>query len=197
MALHHSDAAHGESTGSAGLAACTIPLDSGIMKRMANTNTRHRLAAFLRRAPWLINLAYPVYQLTRARFTMGVVGVILNADNHVLLAEHVYHPRIPWGVPGGGVDGGEAPADAIMREYTEELDMRITVVRPLLVEQTYFRHVDVAFLCHSHDTPAIATKELLDAKWFSCENLPPLTAFQRRAVMCAYTQREAKPDLLQ
>lgn len=178
-----------------GQATCTPCPPSGIMTDMTNLTRRRRFARLLQRRPGVIKALYPFYQLTRARFSMGVAGVLFDAHGRILLAEHVYHPMVPWGIPGGGVNGGEDPAIAIMREFFEELAMPIQVLEPLLVEKTYFRHVDVAFLCHSNAEPVVSTSELLDAKWFARDELPQLTQFQYRAVMRAYTLVEIEPRL--
>lgn len=163
------------------------------MTVMADYSRRRRFARLLQRQPGVIKVLYPFYQLTRARFSMGVAGVVFDADGRLLLAEHVYHPLIPWGIPGGSVDTGEDPAVALAREFYEELAMRVQVKEPLLVEQTYFRHVDVAFMCQSDSIPAVSSAEILDVQWFNRDALPQLTNFQYRAVMRAYALLDREP----
>lgn len=163
------------------------------MADMTDYSRRRRFAQLLQRQPGVIKALYPFYQMTRARFTMGVAGVIFDAQGRLLLAEHVYHPLIPWGIPGGSVDTGEDPAVALAREFFEELAMRVQVMEPLLVEQTHFRHVDVAFMCQSDSVPHVSSAELLDAQWFTRDALPSLTNFQYRAVMRAYTLFDREP----
>jgi ADP-ribose pyrophosphatase YjhB (NUDIX family) len=124
---------------------------------------------------------------------MGVSGVVFDAQGRLLLAEHVYHPLVPWGIPGGSVDTGEDPAVALTREFHEELAMTVEVGAPLLVEQTHFRHVDVAFMCQSNTTPRVSSGEILDVQWFAREALPQLTNFQYRAVMRAYSLFDREP----
>jgi ADP-ribose pyrophosphatase YjhB (NUDIX family) len=165
------------------------------MTIMTNYSRRRRFARLLQRQPGVIKALYPFYQMTRARFSMGVAGVLFDTQSRLLLAEHVYHPLIPWGIPGGSVNTGEDPAVALAREFYEELAMRVQVLEPLLVEQTHFRHVDVAFLCQSGDVPSVSSAELLDAQWFARDTLPQLTNFQYRAVMRAYALFDREPRL--
>jgi len=55
---------------------------------------------------------------------MIVVKVIIKSDKgNVLLAKPNYKKN--WQLPGGGVDKGESPEDAIIRETKEELSLTI------------------------------------------------------------------------
>ncbi|MCU0465509.1 MAG: NUDIX domain-containing protein [Anaerolineae bacterium] len=149
-----------------------------------------RLSRFLRRYPWLIRLAYPLHVARQPRFTVGVVGVVFNAQREVLLVEHVYHPEIPWGLPGGGINYREDPALGLAREFREELGLAVRVVQPLYVEYTYWQHVDLAFLCRAEGEIAKLSGELTDARWFKRDALPIITRFQFRALNKAYETPE-------
>jgi ADP-ribose pyrophosphatase YjhB (NUDIX family) len=51
----------------------------------------------------------------------GVNAIVEGADGRILLVRHTYMPG--WQLPGGGVNSGEPPADAILRELREEIGL--------------------------------------------------------------------------
>lgn len=57
-----------------------------------------------------------------------VAGVIFNSEKEILLCERgpskKYAPGA-WHMPGGGIDEGESPEDALRRELMEELDLQL------------------------------------------------------------------------
>ena len=57
-----------------------------------------------------------------------IVAGLLVRDNHVLLCHRVstrrWYPNV-WDLPGGHVEGGEAPTAALVRELREELNIEV------------------------------------------------------------------------
>ena len=111
------------------------------------TSQKRRLAGLFRRFPWLGVAGQRVWSRLQARYSLGAVGVVLNAAGEILLLEHVFHPVFPWGLPGGWVNRHESPAAAVERELREETGLEVRVLAPLTVALG--------------ETPATST-------WYSC-----------------------------
>ena len=154
------------------------------------TAFKRRLSYALRRVPWLVRIMRLVFRRMQAHFTVGVVGVVLDGEGRVLLVEHVFHPGYPWGLPGGWLEGGESPADALERELREETGLAISIQGPLLVDIAHHsHHLDVAFLCRARGDVQKLSSELLDYRWASFGTLPPLSPFHQAAVAAAQARR--------
>jgi 8-oxo-dGTP diphosphatase len=158
-----------------------------------NTRRWHRrLASLLRRYPWSGRLAQRAYRLRVPRFTVGVVGVLLDEKHEqVLLVEHVFHTRKPWGLPGGWLERGENPAQTVEREFLEETGLRVRALHPLLVQipAEMRQHLDLVYLCQLTDGTALdihLSHELIDYRWVAQDALPPLVAFHAEAIRLAF-----------
>lgn len=143
-----------------------------------------KVAQFLRRYPWIVPFALRIWRLGRPRFTAGVVGVVTNDAGEVLVVEHVFHPKIPWGLPGGWVDRAERLDETLARELREELSLPVTVGRTLLVELNpkHRYHMDIAFHCTPQGEVGAVSNELLGYAWHAPATLPDIPPFHRRAI---------------
>lgn len=66
---------------------------------------------------------------------LRVSGVLVH-DNRLLLVQHEKDSKTYWLLPGGGVGLGERLQDSLVREFTEELNLQVTVMDLLLVVET-------------------------------------------------------------
>jgi 8-oxo-dGTP diphosphatase len=64
-----------------------------------------------------------------------VAGVLVH-NNRLLLVQHEKDSKTYWLLPGGGVGLGERLRDSLVREFTEELNLQVTVMDLLLVVET-------------------------------------------------------------
>jgi 8-oxo-dGTP diphosphatase len=69
---------------------------------------------------------------------VGAYGILRDADARVLLVRNSDSSELPglWGLPGGGVEQGEHPDAAVVRELREEtgLDVRITGLHAVMAD---------------------------------------------------------------
>jgi putative (di)nucleoside polyphosphate hydrolase len=59
--------------------------------------------------------------LSEPKYREGVGLVVINADRLVLIAQRIDNPGEAWQMPQGGIDAGETPEDAALREMKEEI----------------------------------------------------------------------------
>lgn len=152
---------------------------------MPTKTFKHHLAIFLRQTPWLMAGVYRIWRLFQRKYSVGVVGVLLDRNQNILLVEHVFHPRHPWGLPGGWVDHGEDPARALQREFAEELQVEVQIGPILLAEFHNRHHLDIAYLCLTNSEIGEVSYELLQFAWYEYQALPDLHVFHRRAIQQA------------
>lgn len=150
---------------------------------------RYFVAQLIRHLSPLMRVAYYVYRFFQPKYSVGVVGVVWQGER-VLLVEHVFHPKLAWGLPGGWIGFNEDPSHAVQRELQEELGLTITQTELLLTEKTQYHHLDIAFECFPTNEIGNLSGELLAYKWYLISELPRIHAFHYRAILKSHAQRE-------
>lgn len=110
---------------------------------------------------------------THARFTVTAGAIVFNDSGQVLLLKHRFRAGSGWGLPGGFLEAGEQPLDALRRELREEIGMEIKDVEVFATRS--FRkpqQVEVLFLCRANGSPQPRNMEVELAEWFSLNSLP-------------------------
>ncbi len=141
-------------------------------------------------------------RLFQPRFTAGVVGVLLNSVDEVLLVEHVFHSKVPWGLPGGWVNRNELLTVAVEREFFEETSLKVKTLYPLSTWSSpyWHNHIDVAFAVELVDNsisrpPITLSRELLTYQWLSRADLPNIFAEHIRVIDLALAYRHSRNSL--
>jgi 8-oxo-dGTP diphosphatase len=143
--------------------------------------------ARLVRAPIVSHLMGVAVRLLVPRQRVGVGLVGHDGQGRILMLRHVFHPRAPWGLPGGWLDRNEAPAAAALRELREETGL--TAALGPVVYTSYEStppHIGIAYLARINPAAMTLSSEIIEADWFNPDSLPdPLLPFVRRAITAA------------
>lgn len=111
--------------------------------------------------------------MTHPRFTVTAGAVIFNQAGQTLLLKHRFRAGSGWGLPGGFLEAGEQPIEALRRELQEELGLEIQDVEIFLARS--FRkpkQVEILFRGSADGPVSPRTMEVERAEWFSLDALP-------------------------
>jgi ADP-ribose pyrophosphatase YjhB (NUDIX family) len=112
-------------------------------------------------------------RVAHARFTVTAGAVIFNQAGQTLLLKHRFRAGSGWGLPGGFLEAGEQPIEALRRELQEELGLEIHAVEIFLARS--FRkpkQVEILFRGSADGPVTPRTMEVERAEWFSLDALP-------------------------
>lgn len=109
-------------------------------------------------------------------YTLGAQARIIREDGRILLVKAAY--RWHWGMPGGLMDAGEAPEEAVIRETLEETGLRIVLTsEPMVLVETGMQRVN--FIYNAAPAPGVdpdaleaQAAEILELGWFDLEHMP-------------------------
>ena len=110
---------------------------------------------------------------SQSRFAVTAGGIITDNEGRVLLLKHRFRPSPGWGVPGGFIEHGEQPEEALRRELREEVELEVKHVK-LFATRALRGHKQIEILftaCAIDDTERLSF-EIQKAAWFSLDELP-------------------------
>lgn len=116
------------------------------------------------------------------------VDAVLYSRNKILLIQRLNEPcKGDWALPGGYLNWGETPQDAVVRELFEETHKIATRVRFINIYGDPARHpsqaVNIAYLIVASKGRARKGDDAGDLKWFSINKLPPVLAFDHMQIL--------------
>jgi 8-oxo-dGTP pyrophosphatase MutT (NUDIX family) len=81
---------------------------------------------------------------SKGLWTRGVHAIIYTPDNEIVMQKRAitlkYHPDLIEISVGGGVDAGESPEQAMVREIKEELGLDISIDELRFISKTKYNH---------------------------------------------------------
>lgn len=121
-------------------------------------------------------------RVVRPRYRVGVAAVVLDGEGRLLLFHHTYR-KLAWGLPAGGLEHGEDPAEAVRREFREETGLDIRVERMLMaVSAEVGHHISLVYLCRMPEGEFHESLEISEMKYFSPDDLPAMLLMEKRMI---------------
>lgn len=78
----------------------------------------------------------------------SVRALILTPDRDLLLGSHGTPDGFVWAAPGGGIEPGETPIEALTRELEEEIGLDLSLLEPPLV---WRQEIVDNSICHGYE----------------------------------------------
>ncbi len=109
-----------------------------------------------------------------SRKTINVVAALIRDGKRVFATARGYgNYKGWWEFPGGKVEPGESPEDALVREIKEELDSEISVDEYISTIEYDYPDFHLSMRCYwcSLISGNLVLKEAEDAKWLDVETI--------------------------
>jgi ADP-ribose pyrophosphatase YjhB (NUDIX family) len=127
---------------------------------------------------------------------VAVIGLVTHEDRVLLICRAIDPGKGKWALPGGFMDAGELPAEALQRELQEEVNLRVRVLQlldiyPMVVRSGRSQGIVLAFHAIPADEGCIelcCDAEVRDARWFVADELPADLAFESTHALLAQWQ---------
>jgi ADP-ribose pyrophosphatase YjhB (NUDIX family) len=151
------------------------------------------LGALWRVAPrglrrWSVRLVEP-------RFTVTAGAVVVDTQGRVLLLKHVFRAGSGWGIPGGFIERGEQPEDAIRRELREEIGLELEEVELAFVRTLRQPvQVEIIFRCRPRGATGAQSLEIKHTEWYALDALPEALGHDQRALIERALQRASEAE---
>ncbi len=106
--------------------------------------------------------------------TIRVAAAVFLRDGAVFATQRGYGPwKDWWEFPGGKIEEGETPQDALVREIREELDTQIAVGEKLACVEYDYPEFHLSMVCYLAEvvSGSLVLKEHESARWLRREEL--------------------------
>jgi mutator protein MutT len=135
-------------------------------------------------------------RVSQSHFAVSAGAIIKDNEGRVLLLKHRFRPSPGWGIPGGFIEKGEQPEDALRRELREEVELELEDVK-LLTTRAFKepKQIEILFTARAIDDTERLNFEIQKAAWFSIDELPSeLPKDQAQLIKRAFTDGVTTKD---
>jgi ADP-ribose pyrophosphatase YjhB (NUDIX family) len=121
-------------------------------------------------------------RIIRPLFQVFAAAVIMDEEQNILLVKSTYNRFHPWGMPGGSLEYGEQPEEAVIREVWEEMHLNVCVEKLLLINSWLPDRVGMYYLCRIAGGTFSPSDEVSEFAYFSLDNLPDVRPLDREMI---------------
>jgi mutator protein MutT len=111
---------------------------------------------------------------------VAALAIIRRGDELLLVRRHPQHPHAfggMWDMPGGRLEAGETPEQALLREIDEETSLQVRVLAPVSTWAIpELQLVGVSFACDYLAGEVRLTAEHTEYRWLPAEQAFPYLA---------------------
>ncbi len=112
-------------------------------------------------------------RIIRPSFQVFAAAAIFDQDQKILLEKLTYQDVYSWGLPGGNLDTGEEPEDAVVREVKEEIGFDVEVKKLLMAKNANAEHIlGLFYWCEIKGGHFSPTLEVSEIQYFALDDLP-------------------------
>lgn len=116
---------------------------------------------------------------------VAVIALVLHQDKVLLIRRAVDPAKGKWSLPGGYMDAGEMPEEALQRELLEEVGLRVKIgdlidIFPMVNDEGRRIGIVLAFRAEpsgSAEIPYVAD-DAQEANWYGAKQIPAELAFE-------------------
>lgn len=154
---------------------------------MKLTRRQKETIAWIVRHPLVYKLLRLSLRAVAPRHRCGVGIVAFDADERILLLRHVFHPKAPWGLPGGIMERRESPEACARRELWEETGLEVELGPVVLAyREPNLDHIGLVYAARILPGPIRLSSEIIEARWYHPADMPtPLRPYDRKGIGAA------------
>ena len=130
----------------------------------------------------IYKLGFPIIKIYWFIFRPKIRGVkcVIQYQNKLLFVRHSYGTG-RWTFPGGKIKSDESAETAVKREVQEELGIELHAVVDFGEIYNEIYHKKDTITCFTarveNEEFKVDGEEIIEAKWFSIDDLPPMSDF--------------------